>query len=104
MNYQWLTTSDGRQVYRKIDTTERQRSDLPCPRIITDTMEECQSMADGRYYSSKSALRATYKPSGNPDGVAYVEVGNEKLPPPPPPKPVGSVRESLVKAKQKLGY
>lgn len=36
-----------------------------------------QSMADGRYYSSRSALRRTYRASGNPQGVHYTEVGND---------------------------
>lgn len=102
MKYEWVQTGDGRQVYRKIDTQERARSDLPRPMIISDHIDEVQSMADGRTYSSKAALRATYKASGNPDGVNYVELGNEKLSP-PPIKNVGSVKDSIVKAKQRLG-
>lgn len=100
--YAWIDLGDGRQVYRKIDTQERARSDLPRPMIISDHIDPVQSMADGRTYSSKSALRATYKASGNPDGVNYVELGNEKLKP-PPIKNVGSVKDSIIKAKQKLG-
>lgn len=46
--------------------------------LVNDTMEPVKSMADGNYYTSKAALRATYKPSGNPQGQSYTEVGNEK--------------------------
>lgn len=47
------------------------RSDLPCPLVITDEMTPVQSMLDGKLYSSKSALRATYKRAG------VTEVGND---------------------------
>lgn len=49
------------------------------PLVVTsDTMDQpVKSMADGRYYSSKAALRATYRPSGNPQGESYIEVGND---------------------------
>ena len=68
--------------------TSAARSDaLPVPNVISDSIEPVQSMADGRYYSSKAALRATYKPSGNPDGASYVEVGNEAAKPYTPPQP-----------------
>ena len=64
------------------------RSDtIPVPMVISDTIEPVQSMADGRYYSSKAALRATYKPSGNPQGESYIEVGNEATKPYTPPQP-----------------
>lgn len=46
--------------------------------LTTDTLDQpVKSMADGRYYSSKAGLRATYRPSGNPQGESYVEIGNE---------------------------
>ncbi len=57
---------------------EPQRSSLPAPMVIADTIDAVRSMADGKEYTSKAALRATYKPSGNPDGISYVEVGNER--------------------------
>lgn len=47
------------------------RSDLPCPRIMGDAMSPVQSMLDGKYYDSKSALRATYRAAG------VTEVGND---------------------------
>lgn len=78
-----------RENYAKIDwskdlTIERRprepatRSGLPAPMIVVDTIEPTKSMADGKYYTSKAAMRATYKPDGNPDGRRYIEVGNEK--------------------------
>lgn len=85
---------------------ERASSDtLACPMFISDTIEPLQSMADGKTYSSKSALRNTYKPSGNPDGISYVEMGNEK------PKPIKkdtdshskSVRDSVAMARARVG-
>ena len=77
--YDWFTTGDGRSVYRKVEQAPRGiRSDLPAPMIASDRLDQpTQSMADGKYYTSKAALRATYKPSGNPQGNSYVEVGNE---------------------------
>jgi hypothetical protein len=48
------------------------RSDaIPVPMFISDTMDAVKSMADGKYYDSKSAIRAGYKAGG------YVEVGND---------------------------
>lgn len=78
---------------------ETQRSSLPSPMVISDTMDPVRSMADGKEYTSKAALRSTYKPSGNPDGISYVEVGNEK--PTGTVKPKAdekAIQESLHKA------
>ena len=47
------------------------RSDLPAPRIMSDAMAPVQSMLDGKYYDSKSALRATYRANN------CIEVGND---------------------------
>lgn len=44
---------------------------LPIPQIILDTMAPVKSMADGRVYDSKSAIRAGYKAGG------FIEVGND---------------------------
>lgn len=74
---------------------EPKRSSLAAPMVISDTMEPVRSMADGREYSSKSAIRATYKPSGNPDGVSYSEVGNETV---APPKPAPKSDEKAIQA------
>lgn len=50
---------------------EPKRSHLPCPRLASDAMEPVQSMHDGKFYDSKSALRATYRAAG------LTEVGND---------------------------
>lgn len=48
-----------------------QRSNLSAPMIITDTMAPVQSMATGKMYDSKAAIRAEYRRLG------MVEVGND---------------------------
>ena len=50
----------------------------PMPRIDTsDSQEPLTSMADGKVYTSKAAMRESYKAGNNPKGVNYVEVGND---------------------------
>lgn len=81
---------------------EPHRSDLPSPMLSLDTMDPVKSMADGKIYTSKAALRSTYKPSGNPDGIRYAEVGNEKVNVSSLPKPksdVKGIQDALHKAK-----
>ena len=48
------------------------RSDLPCPQIISDTMEPTEQV-DGKFYTSKRAFRAVGRANG------LTEVGTEKL-------------------------
>lgn len=56
-------------------TTQRDRGP---GRTVPDEMPHAvQSMADGKWYTSRSALRATYRASGNPQGIQYTEVGND---------------------------
>lgn len=69
-NYQLIDWSMPMTVERP-QRAAPARSFLPCPHIIGDVMEPVQSMLDGKYYTSKSALRATYKKAG------CVEVGND---------------------------
>lgn len=47
------------------------RSGLPLPFVVSDTMEPVQSMVDGRFYTSKAKMRASYRAAG------VVEVGND---------------------------
>lgn len=57
---------------------ERKRADFPLPMVFsTDSTEPLRSMADGQIYTSKAAMRASYKASNNPQGENYMEVGNE---------------------------
>ena len=70
-------------------------SDLPFPQVMSDTMEPVQSMLDGKMYTSKRALRATYRAAG------VVEVGNDPARLRPRPKPKTSenaVRDTVEKA------
>lgn len=75
----WIMLENGRSVYRSIGQAPVARSSFPCPRIVSDTVEPIQSMADGKFYTSLSALRRTYRADSNPQGEEYIEVGNEKL-------------------------
>ena len=75
----WYTLDNGRQVYRAVPKPIATRSSLPCPHLVLDTIPPTVSQADGKEYTSKSALRATYRADGNPQGVNYIEVGNEDI-------------------------
>lgn len=69
-NYNLIDWSKEIVIERKAELPAA-RSDLPFPRIMSDVMEPLQSMLDGKFYDSKSALRATYRAAG------CVEVGND---------------------------
>ena len=56
------------------------RADLPTPMLIHGFVEPVKSMADGKYYSTKSALEASYKASGNPQGKDYDCIGDDPMP------------------------
>lgn len=62
------------------------RSIHGAPMIIGDEIPPTQSMADGETYTSKARLRATYLPSGNPEGNRYTEVGGDPALMRPKPK------------------
>ncbi|WP_011579574.1 MULTISPECIES: hypothetical protein [Chelativorans] len=81
MAFAWFDAGDGRKVYRRIpEGSPKARSVLPCPMLIKDFDEPVQSMADGKWYSSKSALAASHRASGNPYGQDFIELGNEQMP------------------------
>lgn len=84
--YAWHDCGDGRQVYRRIPEQKHGRSSLPCPRIVRPFSSPVQSMADGKFYDDPASLRATYKAANNPQGVDYLEVGNEDTTTFTPPK------------------
>ena len=78
--------------------------DLPVPHFISDTIDTVQSMADGRYYSSKAALKATYLPSGNPQGERFLEVGNEPIRAKPQPRQdTAGIRDAIKSAVAQVG-
>jgi len=75
--------------------TEPQRSSLPAPMLISDTMEPVQHPCTGEYFASKRAFRAVTKAHG------CVEVGNDpaRLKPKPKPQPNRkAIRQSVEKA------
>lgn len=95
MTFAWIDLGDGRQVYRRIEEHETKRSTLPCPHVVSDTMDPVQSMLDGKIYDSKAVLRRTYKEAG------MIEVGNDpaRLKPRQRPKPDRkAIRQSIEKA------
>ena len=60
------------EKYGPLDVREPPaRSHLPTPYVIGDTLPDLVGMHDGKHYSSKSALRKSYKASG------LVELGND---------------------------
>jgi len=83
--------------YRARKWADVATSDLPCPTVISDYVE-VKSMVDGQMYTSKRALRQSYRERG------YVEVGNEEQKLPPKPKPDRrKIRESVEKAFSQAG-
>jgi hypothetical protein len=76
---------------------------LCAPQVIRDDMPPVQNQHDGRIYTSKRAMRASYLPSGNKEGVRLIEVGTEKQKPKPKYKPdARSIRTSMEKAQAAL--
>lgn len=79
--YDWIDLGNGRKVYRRVGPLSRPvRSDLPCPTLIRDFDEPVQSMADGKFYSSKRALSRSAQAAHNPHGQDFIELGNEQMP------------------------
>jgi hypothetical protein len=73
------------------------RSDLACPRVLSDHMEAVQSQVSGEWYESKSALRAEYRATG------HIEKGNDRRPPWKMPRtPREVVRETVRKARARV--
>lgn len=75
---------------------EPARSHLPRPYLISDALPDVQSMATGKFYDSKSALRAEYR------AVGATEMGNDKPEPKIPSVDRKGIRTSLQKAKARL--
>lgn len=96
--YGWIDAGNGRQVFRRLpDAAPDRRSDLPCPHIMSDQIE-VRSMVDGKTYTSKAALRQSYRAGG------YVEVGNEEMKAPPKPAPDRKgISEAVGKAFARVG-
>jgi hypothetical protein len=69
-NFALIDFSKEIVVPRK-ERPQPKRSELPCPRIASDTMEPVQSQVDGQIYDSKSGIRRSYKVHG------VEEIGND---------------------------
>jgi hypothetical protein len=68
------------------------RSALPCPHVISDTMDPTEQV-DGKFYTSKSAFRAVGKELG------LTEIGTEKI---KPKQRASATREQKEKRKKSL--
>lgn len=74
---------DGKMTLIRKDLAPRMpkaRSDLASPTLIRDFDAPVQSMANGEWYTSKRALAASHKASGNPHGQDFIELGNDDMP------------------------
>ena len=94
------------RVSHAADPDYNKRSHLAAPSFVGDAIEPTQSMVDGKYYTSKSALRSTYKPSGNKEGTRYIEVGNDPSVTRPTPKlkpDRAAIRAAVRKAASRAG-
>jgi hypothetical protein len=78
--YAWFDAGGGRKVYRRVPERKQARSDLPCPSLIRDFAEPVQSMADGKWYSSKRDLSRSARAAHNPHGQDFIELGTEEMP------------------------
>jgi hypothetical protein len=78
--YAWFDCGNGRKVYRRVPEQKQGRSDLACPMLIRDFDEPVQSMADGKWYTSKRALSRSARAAHNPHGQDFIEVGNDQMP------------------------
>lgn len=83
------------------------RSILGAPVVIGDEMAPTRNMVDGKIYTSKSAMRATYRPSGNAEGTSFAEVGNDPamFRRPSKPKPDrGAIKATVDRAFSRAGF
>lgn len=74
-------------------TQEASKQLLPAPMVIQDTMGAVQSMTNGLWYDSKSALRKEYARAG------VVEVGNDVL----TKKPKVTAKDGRKKRRESIG-
>lgn len=79
MTYAWFDNGRGRQTYRRVrDGEGPQRSSLPTPNVVRAFSEPIQSQADGKWYDNPRDLARSHRADGNPQGVEYIELGNER--------------------------
>jgi len=102
--YVWIDNGRGRQIRKRITNEVIAVSDFPCPRLMLDETPPLTSMADGKIYTSKAAMRQSYKASNNPKGINYTEVGDDKSFTSPTPKPLkradrADIKDTIERAK-----
>lgn len=92
-------------VYSWPDNHRMWNEVLCAPMVVRDNMDPVQNQHDGKIYDSKRAIRASYLPSGNKDGVRLIELGNDPARNKPKPKykpDAKAIRTSMEKAQAKL--
>lgn len=72
-DHRWIDLGNGRKVFRKVDDRERQRSDLPAPMLILDTMDALRHPATGDMVDSKAHFRKVTRDHG------AFEVGSDQV-------------------------
>lgn len=83
------------------DTRPRvSRSNFPSPYVVSDALPDLRSMADGKIYDSKSAMRREYKRRG------LIELGNDAPTHTPEPRENLVTENDVYEAYQKVsqGY
>lgn len=92
-NYSAIDFSKEIALPERVRPGPAPRSSLPCPQVLSDAMDAVQSQVSGKFYDSKSALRAEYKATG------HIEKGNDTRPPWKMPRtPRAVIRETVRKA------
>ena len=88
----------GDEFFVEKEKARVERSSLAGPMVFSDCIEIANHADGGKIYTSKAALRRSYREKG------YIEVGNERLDP-PKPKPVDrkAVRDAAGKALNRVG-
>src|SRR4051812_26340000 len=89
---------DGRLVPKHLaqQMARGPHSGLSCPMLIRDGMDALRGMHDGKFYESKSALRASYKAAG------MIELGSDAPTTAPTPQRPKVTREEIAEAYQKV--
>lgn len=61
-DYETLVPKDQ---YLRAKHNQSARSDVPCPHVVSDSLDYMQSMADGKRYTSKRAYYDSLKRTGH---------------------------------------
>lgn len=80
------------------------RSHIPTPMLIQDQMEPTQSMLDGKLYTSKRAMRESYREHNRRTGENIVEVGDDSSIVSPKPRARTKPNRKDIKAAVARGF